>query len=407
MSAESLFVVATPGRSVCDENARALENHGLLRFLALGTRRGTMGIPSERTRLNPWIGLANYIAARTMSTFHAESFRFRFLPWFDRWVKRQLHAGDHIISSYGYANECFKWVRQHGGKTFLDAGNSHPANFWEILSEEHRRWNCPYPPVAPHHYKRSLAMMEHVDFVLSPSRFVTNSFVERGFRPEQIIRNVYPLDLSCFSPSARPPDRPLTLISTGSLSLRKGTPYLLEAFRLISQAEPAARLLLTSSIADSARPALAKNSDLPIDWAPSLPHAALADRLRSADIFILPSLEDGFARTVAEALACGLPVITTPNTGASDLVRRDENGEVVPIRDPQAIAEVALKWWERISKASGVQIAFDASTLSFERFAEDFLVQLRSRELIPRMENFNEQWTKIIEERLSDGPTDA
>ena len=110
---------------------------------------------------------------------------------------------------------------------------------------------------------------------------------------------------------------------------------------------------------------------------------SLCDRLRSADIFILPSLEDGFARTVAEALACGLPVITTPNTGASDLVLRGENGEVVPIRDPQAIADAAIEWWERISKASGMQIAFDASTLSFECFAENFLVQLRARELIP------------------------
>src|SRR5207245_2629207 len=50
------FVVATPQRSVCDDNARALAQHGLLRFLALGTRRGTEGVPPEQTRLNPLIG---------------------------------------------------------------------------------------------------------------------------------------------------------------------------------------------------------------------------------------------------------------------------------------------------------------------------------------------------------------
>ena len=111
-AAKSLFVVATPGRSVCDDNARVLHRHGRLRFLALGTRRGTAGVPPEFTRLNPKIGLAAYIAARTLPTFQAEAFRFRLHPWFDRWVNKQLEPGNHIISSYGYVNQCFRRVRR-------------------------------------------------------------------------------------------------------------------------------------------------------------------------------------------------------------------------------------------------------------------------------------------------------
>src|SRR5262245_37426272 len=175
------FVVATPQRSVCDDNARALERHGMLRFLALGTRRGTSGVPVELTRLNPWIGLWTYAAGRTLPPFQAESFRFRLLPWFDRWVLKQLRPGDHIISSYGYANRCFDFVRRHGGKTFVDAGNSHIENFWETLQEEHRRWKCPLPPVAPYWYERSRAMLANVDYVLSPSSYVAKSFLTRGF----------------------------------------------------------------------------------------------------------------------------------------------------------------------------------------------------------------------------------
>lgn len=378
------FVVATPFRTVCDDNARALERIGRLRFIALGTRRGTAGVPLERTRLNPVIGLASYAAARALPHFAAESFRFRLHPWFDRWVLRQLAPGDHIISSYGYTNAAFKWVRAHGGKTFLDGGNSHPENFWTIISEEHRRWKCPYPPVGPHHYRRALAMMEDVDYVLSPSSFVTNSFLTRGFRTEQIIRNVYPLDLSCFTPptAPRPVDRPLTVITTGTLTLRKGSPYLLEAFRLILKAEPRARLRLTSAIADSMKPVLAKYADLPIDWSPTLSHPPLAERLRGADIFVLPSLEDGFARTVAEALACGLPVVTTPNTGASDLIRSGENGEVVPIRDPQAIAAAVLAWWERRRMSNARPIAFDPTPLTVASFETEFLTQLHGCGLI-------------------------
>jgi alpha-maltose-1-phosphate synthase len=376
---EGNFVVATPLRSVCDDNARALEKHGLLRFLALATRRGSPGIPAGRTRLNPAIGLAAYAAAKIFSSFNAESFRFRLHPWFDRWVRGQLKPGNHIISSYGYANSSFRWVRQNGGKTFLDGGNSHPENFWNILSEEHRRWNCAYPPVSRHHYERSKAMMEEVDYVLSPSSFVSRSFLERGFKPGQILRNIYPLDLSCFKPPAgpRPENRPLTVIAPGSLSLRKGTPYLLEAFSLVVKKVPSARLVLNRAVANNVMPVVEKYSALPIDWHPPLSHPQLAEAMRTSDLLVLPSLEDGFARTVTEGLACGLPIITTANTGASDLIVPGRNGEIVPIRDPAAIAGAIFKWHDRIiSSHERIQIDFDPASLSFEKFENEFIGQL-------------------------------
>src|SRR5205823_1175971 len=90
MSAAGKFVVAAPFRSVCDNNARVLEKLGQLRFIALGTRRGTNGISREHTRLAPWFGLLNYAAASLLSTFRAESLRFSMHPLFDIWVKRKL-----------------------------------------------------------------------------------------------------------------------------------------------------------------------------------------------------------------------------------------------------------------------------------------------------------------------------
>jgi len=383
---EARFVVATPARSVCDDNARALARIGCLRLLALGTRRGTDGVPSELTRLNPRIGLAAYMTARLLPASAAESFRAALLPWFDRWVKRQLRPGDHIISSYGYANDSFAWVRAHGGKTFLDGGNSHPGNYWQIISEEHARWNCPLPPFPRNWYARSRTMMPLVDYVLSPSSYVTQSFLARGFRPEQILRNVYPLNLDCFRPPTdpRPKERPLTIISTGAPSLRKGTPYLLEAFRLIRRDHPSARLLLTGPPHPSLTEVMKKFGDVPIEWSPPLPHPQLAERLRGADIFVLPSLEDGFARTVAEALACGLPVVTTPNTGASDLIEPGVNGEIVPIRDAAAIAAAVAKLGEAVmgwGKPPTPQI--DPNRLSVHQFEQEFIEQLQLLGLIP------------------------
>jgi glycosyltransferase involved in cell wall biosynthesis len=380
----SKFIVATPHRSVCDHNARALEKQGLLRFIALGTRRGTNGVPPERTRLNPWIGLWTYASARTLPVFYGESFRFHLLPWFDRWVLKQLQPGDHIISSYGYTNRCFDFVRRHGGKTFLDGGNSHVENYWQIVNEEHRRWKCSYPPFTPYWYKRARAMLEDVDYVLSPSSYVTKSFLERGFKPEQILRNVYPVDLSVFQPptTPRPKDRPLTVINTGALCLRKGTPYVLEAFRIVRRTVPNARLLLTDAIREDVKPILARYLDLPIEWAPGLPHAALADRLRSADIFVLLSLEEGLVRSALEAMACGLEVVLTPNTGANDFIVAGKNGEVVPIRDAAAAAEAILKGWTRVQAGQTVQVGDLHRQLSFDTFERGFLSQLEGLGLL-------------------------
>lgn len=373
------FVVATPGRSVCDENARVLEKAGHLRFLALGTRRGTAFVPSEHTRLCPWIGLKTFLAAKILPPFAAESYRFGLLPQFDRWVKKQLTPGDHIISSYGYANESFKFVRAHGGKTFVDAGNSHIDNFWEVISEEHRRWNCPTPPFSPFWRERSQTMLAEVDFVLSPSAYVTKSFLARGFKPEQILKNIYPVNLSRFKPATeeRPKNRPLTLINTGSLSLRKGTPYLLEAFRLVRKKIPDTRLLLSRIIQEDIKPVLARYQDLPIEWLPPLPHTQLAERLRGADIFVLPSLEEGLVRTACEAMSCGLPAILTAHTGANDFIQPGVSGEVVPIRDPRAIADAVIKWAE-IILAPGYRprVTINREPLTFKYFEQTFLAQL-------------------------------
>jgi glycosyltransferase involved in cell wall biosynthesis len=331
------------------------------------------------------LGLLAYLGTRFLPPFYNESFRFSLYPSYDRWVRSHLRPGDHIISSYANANRSFAWCRQHGGKTFLDGGNSHPANFWEILQEEHRRWNCRYPPVARFHHKRALRTVEEADYLLSPSSFVRNSFVVRGFNPEHILDVFYPVDLSHFAltDEERPPQRPLTIVNTGMLSLRKGTPYLLEAFRLIRKEVPDARLLLTDNVSDSVKPILAHYRDLPIEWTPSLPHDKLAERLRSADMFILPSLEEGLVRTAQEAMACGLPVILTPNTGTNDFVVEGVNGSVVPIRDPEAIAQAALVWWEKIRAGYRVPTGNLQENLSFAKLDSLFTGHLRRLGLLP------------------------
>lgn len=385
MNSSGQFVVAVPFRTGTDDLARALAAHGFLRLRPLWTRRGVAGVPSEVTRLFPPLGMLAYAGFRSLPPYYAEAFRFALYPLYDQWVLRQLRPNDHIISSCALTNGSFAWIQRHGGKTFLDAGSSHPDTFWQILDEEHRRWKSRYPPVARFYYERSRRTVARTDYVLSQSSFVRNSFLTHGFKPEQVLDIFCAVDLARFKPpdQPRPSQRPLTIINTGMLCLRKGTPYLLEAFRLIRKEVPDARLLLTEAIMDSAKPILAQYRDLPIEWSPNLPHDKLAERLRSADVFVLPSLEDGFARVVAEAMACGLPCITTPNTGISDLIVNAVNGTVVPIRDAAAIRDAVLFWWDRIRAGSRVPTAGLQQKLSPERLDGLFLGHLRRLGLLP------------------------
>ena len=367
------FVVACPQRSSADYHAEVLANHGLLRRYLIGTRKPTAGIPAELTTLNALWGAAATAGAMVFPGYKGEWLRSAIHPWYDVWAKSKLQPGDHVISSYGYANLTFAAARKHGGKTFVDAGNSHPAYFWEVVSEEHRIWGVERPPYPPHWNRRARAMMELTDYVICPSRYVKNSFLQHGFACEQLLYAPFPTDLSLFKPEPDrvPPAEPLRVVCTAGPSLRKGFPYLLEAMRLIRK-ERDAVLMLTDLVEPAMREILARYADVPIDWVPSLCHRDLAVRLRSAHVFALLSLEDGFARTVTEALACGVPAVVSDHTGAMDFIVEGRNGYVVPIRDAAAAADAIVKSLE--IRMRGMQ--GELPDLSFQAFDRQFMHEL-------------------------------
>jgi glycosyltransferase involved in cell wall biosynthesis len=379
MTSNHRFAMACFMRSGDDNFARALENHGLLDFYALGTRQGTKGVPPEHTRLQPIFGLLNYMAAVTLPVYQSESFRFRLFGLFDRWAQSLLRPGQHFFTGPAFANGAMRRVKQDGGMAFLDSWTSHPEDHWNLVAEEQQRWGSRCPPASRYYQDRTVESVAVADYIFTSSTFVRQSFLKRGFDPQRLRFCPYPVDLTSFQPApeARPANRPFTIIHTGGLSLRKGTPYLLEAFRLIRKEVPNAVLRVKRHIRNDVVGVLRRNADLPIEWSGQLDFAGHVRRYQTSDLMIFPSVEDGFALVVAEALACGLPVITTPNTGASDLIRPGENGEIVPICDPKALAEAALKWWERIR--AGERIGrFDElkDRLSFQKFEETFIGHL-------------------------------
>lgn len=366
-------------RSGDDNFARVLENHRLLDFYALGTRRGTKGVSPEHTRLQPLFGLLNYIFAVTLPVYQSESLRFRLFGLFDRWVQTLLRPGQHFFTGYAFAPGAMGWIKQHGGTAFLDAWTSHPEEHWNLMAAEQQRWESRHQPVSRYYHHRAVESVAAADYIFTSSTFVRQSFLKRGFAPQRLLLCPYPVDLEVYhpAPAPRPANRPFTILHTGGLSLRKGAPYLLEAFRLIRKEVPNAVLRVKRHIRNDAVDIVRRHSDLPIEWSGSLNLTEHVCRYQTSDLLLFPSVEDGFAFVVAEALACGLPVITTPNTGASDLIRPGENGEIVPIGDAHALALAALKWWERIRTGERIGGYEELKCrLSFQKFEETFIGHL-------------------------------
>lgn len=112
--------------------------------------------------------------------------------------------------------------------------------------------------------------------------------------------------------------------------------YLLEAWKKLNL--PNAELLLIGSLSHEMNPLIRRYEGV-FRHIPFVPNEQLLQYYGRSSVFVLPSVEDGFAVVIGEAMACGLPVITTYNTGAADIIAHGRHGFVVPIRSPEAIGE--------------------------------------------------------------------
>lgn len=177
---------------------------------------------------------------------------------------------------------------------------------------------------------------ELADRILVGSSFAGNTFIEEGFPAEKMIIIPYGADLERFSPGQRDTEQGETFraLFVGSIVQRKGISYLLRAYQRFKG--PNTELMLVGNYPDDSSPFAPFREDF--KHIPHLPQADLPKIYRGADVFVFPGLLEGMGLVVLEAMASGLPVITTPN-GPGDLVRDGVDGFVVPIRNVDAIVE--------------------------------------------------------------------
>lgn len=152
--------------------------------------------------------------------------------------------------------------------------------------------------------------------------------------PEQVISVIYNgVDVDQFSPPANKNiNDPVKLISTGRLIARKGYIYLLEALKSNENIE--LTLIGDGNLAAELQEH-AKKNNMSVRFPGRIAHQNLADHLRDADIFVLPSLNEGMPNSVLEAMACGLPVVVTDTGGSRELIKN--NGYIVKKADIDAL----------------------------------------------------------------------
>ena len=306
----------------------------------------------------PWFGY-QYVRAlkRTARTEHTSLF-----VWAGREFCRQIlerGIADNITTIYGYNSaslELFTYAKSKGINCVLDQTLAEWSLVHKLLLEEEELWSqwSLYPFQVRTGDKKLLEREQQeqdlADRIICGSNFVKDSLSVRDVEKNKIA--VVPFGRSMPSQNKQgfrdrhllkqKKEQELRILFAGAVCLRKGIPYLLKALELLSGKIP-----FTCKIAGSIQiqpERVAEYSHL-CDFLGLVTRSEMASLYTWADVFVLPSVCEGSAMVVYEALSWGLPVITTYNSGS--IIRDGIDGSIVPIRNPQAIADGLVTIFEQ------------------------------------------------------------
>ena len=233
--------------------------------------------------------------------------------------------------------ETLRWARANGVRAVLDNPNGHIRHYREVFQEESRRWvggaHIGHPTEAA--VERVEEEYELAASIRVSSEWAKRSMTSRGVPAEKIQVVAQPLNLSRFTAvrGPTPAGGPLRVCYVGNLNLAKGFHYLLRALRAFGAGGVALEIVGATGSRHSRLLFERESRGLGVRAASGDPLPAY----RGAEVFVFPSLHDGFGFAPAEAMACGLPVIITRDCGAADWIRDGRTGWVIPPREVGAL----------------------------------------------------------------------
>ena len=356
--------------------ARLLERLLPSKAVRLLRQRSVLGLPAGKVRMALVAGL------RTLA--------FEKLPFLSAPLRRRTQrAADATLGrkagrlaqrrgaalvSYSYYG--FDAFRHYPHPAMLFQMHPHPATMRRILSEElaaHpdcaasllQEWELALEPEDFDHLVQETRMAARF---LVASTFTRDSLIENGAAASTITVIPYGVDLHRFHPAAQPPSTAgkLKLLFVGRINQRKGIKYLLEALRLLETQE--VELTICGRVLDDL--ALFDAFAGQVKIRPSVSAEELVQAYQAADLFVFPSVAEGFAQVLLESLACGLPILSTTHTAAPDLIEDGEQGFIVAPRRPDLLAEKIA--WAADHRAElarmGAAARLRAETFTWKRY---------------------------------------
>lgn len=285
---------------------------------------------------------------------------------FDALALRHLDACDvfHFVSSIGLY--CARKARKGGAMIVCDVRQEHPAFQRRVLEEEASRFGVRTRITGGTYEAKVLEEFDLADFIIVPSAHARRTFVAEGFSPDRILTLPYGVNLDDFRPAAGARPEPFQILYSGSLTIRKGPQYLLEAVKGMG---PGVKVILAGPLDPAFQPVLQRYAGS-FEYVGVFPKLELRRLYAASSVFVLPSLADSFSLATLEAMACGLPVIVSENTGAADAFDDGTEGFVVPIRDAGAIREKIeyLRDNEDARAEMGRRAAARARVMTWERY---------------------------------------
>lgn len=296
-------------------------------------------IPGDRIDHFPKFGLeyAQRLRRATNISEKMQTYLWSSQTFCELILKRGISSpGLYVYNSAGL--ELLQWSQGQGGHiSVLEQTIAPKYLHMQLFDEEWQRhpdWepresNC---AASVAYAERETAEWHLADLILCGSAFVRQGMIDAGIPGDRIQVIPYGIDPRFRLPPREAHDGPLRVLTIGTVGLRKGSPYVLAAAKAL-KGLATFRLIGPIQASQFAQQALEDTLEL----VGPVPRQNILEHYAWADVFLLPSICEGSAAVTYEALACSLPVITTPNTGS--IVEDGMSGYILPIRDVDGLVE--------------------------------------------------------------------
>ena len=276
-----------------------------------------------------------------------DQFSFLTHQHIDYSVRKNIYEPVILISYCGLGLHSFRKNKKLGGINICDKGSTHIEYQDEIMREEFLRYGIKYQGIYQRRIDKEVREYQEAVFITVPSKCVYDSFVKKGI-PEKKLKMIrYGARISRFKPvdiginnKKYTKKKDFEILFVGSFGIRKGAIDILEAFKSFDH--PNKVLTIIGSISKNVKKLLKKYETENIKIMGTIRNDLLVNYYQKSDVLLLPSIEEGSAVVILEAMSSGCPVIVSNNAGA-DYINHGKNGFIVPIRSPNKICEYLHK----------------------------------------------------------------